>query len=140
MQRYRSRLSGPLLDRIDLQVEVPAVPYEDLKRTRGGTGSDRIRERIVAARELQAARYAGQGILTNSELSGKLLEAHCPLTEAEHAFLEQAVRTLGLSARAYTRVLRIARTIADLEASARLEAGHLAEAINYRIMDRQRGE
>lgn len=138
VQRYRSRLSGPLLDRIDLQVEVPAVPYEDLKRTRGGSGSAQIRERIVAARELQARRYAPAGLLTNSQLSGALLEKYCPLTEAEHAFLEQAVRALGLSARAYTRVLRIARTIADLEEAPRLTVDHLAEAINYRIMDRQR--
>ncbi len=136
--RYRSRLSGPLLDRIDLQVEVPAVPYEDLKRTRGGTGSGQIRERIVRARELQAERYAPAGLLTNSQLSGALLEKYCPLTEAEHAFLERAVRALGLSARAYTRVLRIARTIADLEQASGLTVDHLAEAINYRIMDRQR--
>ncbi len=138
IQRYRSRLSGPLLDRIDLQVEVPAVPYEDLKRTRGGSGSRQIRERIMRTRERQAERYAAAGFLTNSQLSGALLEKHCPLTETEHAFLEQAVRALGLSARAYTRVLRIARTIADLESAERLGVDHLAEAINYRIMDRQR--
>lgn len=137
VQRYRSRLSGPLLDRIDLHVEVPAVPYKDLKDTSGGVDSATMRERIVRARNVQAERYKEAPVLTNSELSGKLLSDHCAVGEAENAFLEQAVRTLGLSARAYTRILRIARTIADLAGKEHIEVGELAEAVNLRTLDRE---
>jgi magnesium chelatase family protein len=136
IHRYRSRISGPLMDRIDLQVEVPAVPYEDLKAPRGGRSSADMRAGILRVREIQAARYRGERIRTNADLGGALLERWCAVGEAEQKFLEQAVRRLGLSARAYTRVLRIARTIADLEGAERLEIGHLAEAINFRTMDR----
>jgi magnesium chelatase family protein len=141
VQRYRSRISGPLLDRIDLQVSVPAVPYEDLKQTRSPIDSASMRARILAARRIQAERYADLPMDLNSELTGSALEAHCRLGDAEHAFLKQAVENLGLSARAYTRILRIARTIADLDgetdAASDIQAAHLAEAINYRSMDRQ---
>ncbi|NLY40206.1 MAG: YifB family Mg chelatase-like AAA ATPase [Desulfovibrionales bacterium] len=137
VQRYRSRLSGPLLDRIDLHVEVPAVPYRDLKQTKSDITSATMQERIFAAREIQAQRYAGLHCTTNSDLSGKWLEHFCPLTEQEHTFLEGAVQRLGMSARAFTRVLRIARTIADLAADTTLTTKHLAEAINYRSLDRQ---
>ena len=137
VQRYRSRLSGPLLDRIDLHVEVPAVEYKELRATGQGSDSAAMRGSILAARQVQAERYAGQPILTNSQLSGRLLERFCALGEAEHAFLGQAVKRLGLSARAYTRVLRIGRTIADLASAEAISVAHLAEAINYRSMDRQ---
>jgi magnesium chelatase family protein len=137
VQRYRSRISGPLLDRIDLQVEVPAVPYDDLKQTRGDIDSATMRARIVTAREVQAARYASEPVSLNSELTGSALEDWCRLGETEHAFLKRAVETLGLSARAYVRILRIARTIADLDAADWIGPAHLAEAINYRSMDRQ---
>ncbi|WP_285906124.1 YifB family Mg chelatase-like AAA ATPase [Pseudodesulfovibrio pelocollis] len=137
VQRYRSRLSGPLLDRIDLQVEVPAVPYDDLKQTRGDIDSATMRARILAARDIQSTRYADQPITLNSELTGSALEDWCRLGETEHAFLKRAVETLGLSARAYVRILRIARTIADLDAADWIGPAHLAEAINYRSMDRQ---
>jgi magnesium chelatase family protein len=133
---YRGRISGPLLDRIDLHVEVPAVPYEDLKAARGTTDSATMRGRIARARAVQRERYAGLHIRTNARLSGAALEEHCALGGPEHDFLGRAVHSLGLSARAYTRVLRIARTIADLEGEARIATGHLAEAINYRSMDR----
>ncbi len=136
IHRYRSRISGPLMDRIDLQVEVPAVPYEDLKAPRGGRSSADMRAGILRVREIQAARYRGERIRTNADLTGTLLERWCAVGEAGQKFLEQAVRRLGLSARAYTRVLRIARTIADLEAAETLDIGHLAEAINFRTMDR----
>ncbi len=138
VRRYASRLSGPLLDRIDLQVEVPAVDYRDLKEG-GGVDSATMRSSIERAREVQSLRYKDLPILTNSELSGSSLEKFCGLTEAEHSFLEQAVRSLGLSARAYTRILRIARTIADLAGDDNIQVPHLAEAINYRSMDRQNG-
>ena len=137
IQRYRSRLSGPLLDRIDLQIEVPAVPYRELKRRSGSVDSATMRRRIEAALALQRHRYAEAPCRTNSDLSGKWLQSFCALTEAEHQFLEQAVHKLGLSARAYTRVLRIARTIADLDGTERLAVSHLAEAINYRFLDRE---
>ena len=123
VQRYRARLSGPLLDRIDLHVEVPAVPYEDLRGGLTGSTSAEMRARIGAARAVQSARYAGTNCRTNADLTGKLLEEHCALGPDEHAFLEGAVHALALSARAYTRILRIARTIADLEWAERLLAG-----------------
>jgi magnesium chelatase family protein len=137
VQRYRSRLSGPLLDRIDLHVEVPAVPYRDLKRTEGSISSEDMRRRIDAARGVQHRRYAGLHFSSNSELSGAWLERFCPLTPHEHDFLEGAVQRLGMSARAFTRVLRISRTIADLAGDETLSTIHLAEAINYRGLDRQ---
>jgi len=140
VQRYRSRLSGPLLDRIDLHVEVPAVPYRDLKQGQGSISSATMQERINAAREVQRERYDGLHFRSNSELSGKWLERYCPLSESEHAFLEGAVQRLGMSARAFTRVLRISRTIADLAGDQDLTVKHLAEAINYRGLDRQSQE
>jgi magnesium chelatase family protein len=118
-------------------VEVPAVPYKDLKETRGSVDSATMRARIAKARSVQAERYGDSGPHINSELSGSALEKHCRLSRPEHDFLEQAVKKLGLSARAYTRVLRIARTIADLDGAETLAVNHLAEAINYRSMDRQ---
>jgi magnesium chelatase family protein len=140
IQRYRSRLSGPLLDRIDLHVEVPAVPYRDLKQEQGSISSAVMRERIDTARRVQRERYAGLHFSSNSELSGKWLERFCRLTASEHAFLEGAVQRLGMSARAFVRVLRISRTIADLAGDTELSTTHLAEAINYRGLDRQSRE
>ncbi|NCC24116.1 MAG: ATP-binding protein [Deltaproteobacteria bacterium] len=137
IQRYRSRLSGPLLDRIDLHVEVPAVPYKDLKSEVGGVDSATMRDQIDRARKLQSGRYNGLPIKTNADLSGRWLQKFCPLGRGEHKFLEEAVSRLGLSARAFTRVLRIARTIADVEGTEIMDIGHLAEAINYRTLDRQ---
>ncbi len=137
VQRYRSRLSGPLLDRIDLHVDVPAVPYKDLKQERSGVDSAGMRENILACRDRQSRRYRNTIIRTNAELSGKMLTFHCALGADEHGFLENAVNRLGLSARAFTRILRIARTIADLEGAETIDTPHLAEAINYRTMDRE---
>ncbi len=138
IQRYRSRLSGPLLDRIDLHVEVPAVPYKDLRGGSKGSSSETMRQRIARVRELQCRRYAETPCSTNADLSGKWLERFCGLQDSEHVFLEQAVSRLGLSARAYTRILRIGRTIADLAGCVQLTVEHLAEAINYRTLDRER--
>ena len=137
IQRYRSKLSGPLLDRIDLQVEVPAVPYKELRQNKGSLDSTTMRTRIQKARDIQTARYKDTPLLTNAQLSGRWLQEFCPLSDAEHEFLESAVKNLGLSARAFTRVLRIARTIADLSGDQTLAVPHLAEAINYRTLDRQ---
>ena len=137
IQRYRSKLSGPLLDRIDLQVEVPAVPYKELKKTQSTMDSTTMRQRVLASRSLQDARFAEGSCRSNSELSGRELQKHCALSDSEHDFLGQAVHKLGLSARAYTRVLRIARTIADLEGAPGIDVRHLAEAINFRFLDRE---
>jgi magnesium chelatase family protein len=138
VRRYRSRLSGPLLDRIDLQVEVPAVAYKDLRADASPVTSAAMRERVRSARERQAARYAGLPFAANSRLSGRSLSKFCAVTSEGHAFLDSAVRRLGLSARAHTRILRIARTIADLDGDEALRVEHLAEAVNLRNLDRQR--
>lgn len=138
LERYRAKLSGPLLDRIDLHVEVPAVPYEDLRASGSGVTSAMLRERIVRAREVQAQRYTKTACRTNADLSGAMLEKYCALGREEHDFLGEAVQSLVLSARAYTRILRIARTIADLEHAPDIRLEHLAEAINCRVLDRER--
>lgn len=141
IRRYRARLSGPLLDRIDLHVPVPAVPYDDLQATGPALSSATMRQRVMAARRAQERRYAGlSGCRTNADLSGRALEAYCRLGGAEHVFLREAVQRLGLSARAYTRILRVSRTIADLDhpdGEKELEVAHLAEAINFRLLDRE---
>jgi magnesium chelatase family protein len=136
IQRYRSRLSGPLLDRIDLHVEVPTVPYEDLRSELPGKSSGDIRKTVEAARALQAERFHKSRGKCNADLSGREFERHCRLDHAGHAFLRDAVNNLRLSARAYTRILRIARTVADLDGKAAIAAMHLAEAVNCRALDR----
>lgn len=137
IQRYRARLSGPLLDRIDLHIEVPAVPYKDLRREKGTRSSREIRECVEQARHIQTKRYEDLPLMTNTDLSGKWLSEFCRIGDKEHDFLEKAVKSLGLSARAYTRILRISRTIADLAGEKDIRTTHLSEAINYRSLDRQ---
>ncbi|MBZ9566742.1 YifB family Mg chelatase-like AAA ATPase [Modicisalibacter tunisiensis] len=134
IQRYQSRLSGPLLDRIDLQVEVPALPPDQLTRDTRGESSATVRERVLAARERQLAR----GHL-NARLPGAALEAACALPEAERVWLAEVLTRLKLSARAYHRVLRVALTLADLAGASRPERPQLMEAIGYRQLDRLRG-
>ncbi len=136
VQNYRARISGPLLDRIDLHIEVPAVPYGELRAPLPGMSSAEMRDRITKARKVQSARYSDIGILTNAELSGKRLEDFCPLPESGHKFLETAAARFGLSARSCVRIVRIARTIADLEQKPHITDEHLAEAVNCRFMDR----
>jgi magnesium chelatase family protein len=138
IQRYRSRLSGPLLDRIDLHVEVPAVPYDELRNERPGKSTADMRNTVESARSLQAERFHKSRSKCNADLSGRELERHCRLDRPGHAFLREAVNALNLSARAYTRILRIARTIADLESSPDIGTQHLAEAVNCRALDRMR--
>ena len=138
IRRYRARLSGPLLDRIDLHINVPAVPYEELQAGASPVTSARMRERVLAARAVQQARYAEvRYCRTNADLSGSLLEKHCRMGAPERAFLREAVQRLALSARAYTRILRISRTIADLAGSESIGVPHLAEAIGCRVLDRE---
>ena len=134
MERYLSRLSGPLIDRIDIHVEVPALPFTKLRGKADGKSSAALREEVLAARRRQAARQ-GENLL-NTHLSGKMLDKHAALDEAGALLLGQAVSELGLSARAYDKVRRVARTIADLEGQAALAPHHVAEAVQYRLLDR----
>jgi magnesium chelatase family protein len=136
VHRYRGRLSGPLLDRIDLQIEVPPVPYRDLARTDSGESSAAVAKRVAAARERQAQRLAGSGRRTNSELLPREVRRWCSPDREGDRLLELAVSRLALSARAVHRVLKVARTIADLEGADAVLARHVAEAIAYRSLDR----
>jgi len=136
VQRYIDRISGPLLDRIDIHIEVPAVNYRDLKSGEGGLSSQQVREMVTNARNVQARRFAGSRISANAMMTPKMIKQHCQLDSASENLLEQAMTALGLSARAYTRILKVARTIADLEDSANVATHHISEAINYRNLDR----
>jgi magnesium chelatase family protein len=136
IQRYRARVSGPLLDRIDLHVEVPPVPPRDLLGGSEAEPSAAIRQRVTAARREQRQRFARTRITCNAHMTGRRLRRHCPVDCAGARLLEQAVTRLGLSARAYDRVLKVARTIADLEGAPAIGTSHLAEAIQYRVLDR----
>ena len=130
--RYRSRISGPLLDRIDLQIEVPALAQEDLMRSADGEPSAVVRVRVTAARERAMARQQKP----NARLGSREIDAHCARDDKGETLLKQAIARLGLSARAYHRILRVARTIADLEAAGTVMSGHVAEALQYRRLDR----
>lgn len=137
VQKYLARVSGPLLDRIDLHVEVPAVGYRDLTARTGGEPSAAVRERASAARERQRERFAGRpGLHANAHMRPRDIREFCSIDEAGDALLRSAISRLGFSARAYHRVLKIARTIADLDASAEIRTPHVAEAIQYRSLDR----
>jgi magnesium chelatase family protein len=133
--KYLDKLSGPLLDRIDIHVQVPTVPYPELTGKTTGTDTRTMRQRVHAAREIQHRRYGGT--TTNANLNTRQSKAHCDLSPDCLLLMKQAMTELGLSARAYDKVRRIARTIADLEAAANIAAHHLAEAIQYRLLDRR---
>ena len=135
VQAYMGRISGPLLDRIDIHLDVPAVPYRELRGTGDGTPSARMREQVVRARDAQAARFGDRRLL-NARMSHRLVRKHCALDEAGEGLLKQAMQELGLSARAHDKVLRVARTIADLEGAEAVTATHVAEAVQYRRLDR----
>jgi len=136
VQRYRGRVSGPLLDRLDVQIEVPALPYRELSSGPAAEGSAEIRARVVAARERQRARYACRGLASNAQLASRDIDRFCKPDAAGARLLEDAVTRLRLSARAYARVLKVARTIADLDARDRIAAADVAEALHYRMLDR----
>ncbi len=137
IQHYRGRLSGPLLDRIDMHLDVPAVRYRELSAERGGEPSAAIRDRCGRARARQRERFASRpGIFANAHMAPRDIRAHCQLTAAADALLRTAISKLSLSARAYHRVLKLARTIADLAGAARIEPPHVSEAIQYRSLDR----
>jgi len=137
IQRYRSRISGPLMDRIDIHVDVPSVPYKDLSASHEGASSGGILERVVKAREIQARRFRETNIHANAGMSNRQIKNFCKIDAESSALLEKAVEKFGLSARAYARILKIARTIADLEGTLEIKPSHVAEAIQYRTLDRR---
>lgn len=136
LNRYRNKISGPLLDRIDIQVNVSEVAYRDLDSPQKPESSAKIKERVDRAREIQLKRYHGLGIYSNAQLTAGLLSEFCRLGEAESKILNIAFDKLGLSARAYSRILKVARTIADLDGSENILSKHIAEATQYRNLDR----
>jgi magnesium chelatase family protein len=137
IQRYRARVSGPLLDRIDIHVEVPAVPFRDLSTERVREDSTTLRKRVCHARGAQQERYQNDGIFCNAQLRPRQLKKYCGLEDDGRKLIELAMNKLGLSARAYNRILKVARTIADLEAKEQIEPPHVSEAIQYRTLDRR---
>ena len=136
IRSYRKRISGPMLDRIDLHVQVNSVPYEQLRERKPAESSEAIRQRVNRAREIQRERYAGTGIHCNAQLEPGMMRQCCPLTEGAQALMAGAFDALGLSARAHDRILKVARTIADLAGEERITEIHIAEAIQYRSLDR----
>jgi magnesium chelatase family protein len=136
IQRYRSRVSGPLLDRIDIQVEVPALRYQELASKDAGEASATVRDRVNRARQVQLARFQKKGIHANAQMSTRDIKKYCAVKPEAEKLLEVAINRLGLSARAYSRVLKVARTIADLEGSEEIQPAHVSEAIQYRSLDR----
>src|SRR5213593_2142902 len=138
IQNYLGRISGPLLDRIDLHVEVPAVKFSEITSGRSGETSAQIRARVIGARRRQQQRFAGKPRITcNARMGARELKAHCALDEHTLDLLKLAMADMNLSARAYDRILKVARTIADLAGSEPLTSDHVSEAIQYRPLDRQ---
>ncbi|MEW4529733.1 YifB family Mg chelatase-like AAA ATPase [Maioricimonas sp. JC845] len=136
IERYLSKISGPLLDRIDIHVEVPPVPFRELSDERTGTTSAQMREQVLAAREMQRERFGRDTLALNGTMSPRQIRRFCKLDADAETLLKTAMDEMGLSARAHDKILRVGRTIADLEGSDRITAGHLSEAINYRTLDR----
>ena len=136
IHRYRSKISGPLLDRIDIHVEVPAVPYQDLMTESTAEPSADIGKRVAAARKIQSKRFTRAKIYCNAQMSSRHIKTHCKIDDASRRLLESAIDKLGLSARAFNRVLKISRTIADLDAEYTIQVDHISEAIQYRNLDR----
>jgi magnesium chelatase family protein len=149
IQRYVSKVSGPLLDRIDIHIEVPAVQYKELRGGAAAEGSEEIRNRVLAARELQYERFSEAGertrgssraasrqVFANSQMNTRQIRTYCELSSDAERLLERAMQQQGLSARAHDRILKVARTIADLGAEQDIGVQHIAEAIQYRTLDR----
>lgn len=138
IQRYRNRVSGPLLDRIDIQIDVPSVRYDELTSLKKGESSANIRNRIIEARKIQEQRFQENNhVHCNAEMGTRELNEVCRLDEQGHMMLKMAMDELALSARAYDRILKVSRTLADLEEAEDIQSHHLAEAIQYRSLDRQ---
>jgi magnesium chelatase family protein len=137
IHRYRHKVSGPLLDRIDIHIEVPAVPYKDLANEYSGERSEEIRKRVMAARDIQTGRFEhDRKIYANGQMKTRHIKKYCRATPDAQTLLDSAMQKLGLSARAYTRILKVSRTIADLDASDDIRSHHISEAIQYRTLDR----
>lgn len=137
VQKYLNKISGPLMDRIDLHVEVTPVPYKDLTEKRTGESSTEVRKRVIAVRKIQEQRYADfPTIHANAQMNSQLIQKYCDLDDTCRNMLKNAMNKMGLSARAHDRILKVSRTIADLDGSENIQPGHLAEAINYRSLDR----
>lgn len=137
IQKYMAKISGPLLDRIDIHVEVGPVDYHDLSKGESGENSESIRQRVGEARALQRERFRGSGIYCNADMESSLLRKFCGLSRAGKELLEMAMSEMGLSARAYDRILKVSRTIADLAGEEEIRPPHLSEAIQYRVLDRK---
>ena len=137
IEKYRQRISGPLLDRIDIHVDVPAVNYKELRSDSGGESSETIQQRVEESRRVQLQRLVSHpGINTNADMTSRLVSKHCKIDSKSERTLEQAMDTLNFSARAYDRILKVSRTLADLEGCADIGEIHILEAIQYRTLDR----
>jgi magnesium chelatase family protein len=136
IQRYVSKISGPLLDRIDIHIDVPAVKFKELASDTVSESSAEIRERVIKARIIQKERLHGEGIFSNAQMSPRLIRKYCAIDSASKSLLENVIVRLGLSARAYDRILKVSRTLADLEGREKIDATHVSEAIQYRTLDR----
>jgi len=136
IQKYLGKISGPLLDRIDIHIEVPVVEYSEISKDEISETSEQIRLRVIKARNIQLERFKKYKIRTNSQMSGKLLKKFCVIDEAANSLLKDAIDKMGLSVRSYTKILKVARTIADLAESEKIKEEHIAEAISYRTLDR----
>ena len=136
IERYLSRISGPLLDRIDIHIEVPPVPFRELSDTSEGTSSETMRQAVVTARKRQSARFQGESTRVNGKMKPPQIRKHCKLQPDAESLLQHAMEEMGLSARAHDKILRVSRTIADLEECDAICSVHLSEAINYRTLDR----
>ena len=138
IQTYRNKISGPLLDRIDIHIEVPAVAYDDLSSMTLGESSTAMRDRVMSARGVQGDRFRQvKKVHSNSDMQARHLQTHCAMGEEARAVLKSAISDLNFSARAYDRILKVSRTIADLEAADTIQVHHIHEAIQYRTLDRQ---
>lgn len=138
IDRYKSRLSGPLLDRIDIHIDVPAVPFREIKKGRATETSADVRGRVTSARAVQQTRFKKLGIHANAQMTSRMINRFCPMDSDCLALLELAIARLGLSARAYNRVIKISRTIADLSGEETIRPVHVSEAIQYRSLDRKK--
>jgi magnesium chelatase family protein len=136
IQQYIARISGPLIDRVDIHIDVPAVKYRELIANDTSENSATIRERVAAARKVQQQRYANEKLFSNAQMGPRLIRKYCSIDDACQRLLEQAITKKGLTARAYDRILKVARTIVDLEASEKILSPHISEAIQYRSLDR----
>jgi magnesium chelatase family protein len=136
IQKYRSKISGPLLDRIDIHVEVPPIKFAEVSDDKDAEESVKIRERVNRARKVEFERFKNKKYFCNAFMSNKDINTYCKINEEGENLLKQAMTKLGLSARAYHKILKVSRTIADLEGEEKIKSSHIAEAIQYRVLDR----